>query len=314
VSEILTPEEISALFDAFREPVAADQQVPRTRRTYLDRDEARRNRAKFEVESLAATLALNDAQIAALGGLYESFAVVVDAKLRRFLGEDAGAKFLALAEQSYRSYCFRTKKSVHAVILAQPMKGPFAIGFGFDLAHAVVDSLLGRIPGQATRTDLNDVEKRLVLQTVDRCIEAFNEVWEPIAKLGATVQKLETRMDLLQLALADDLASVATLELTIGEFVGELRICMPNQVVKPFLADLAARAPEHGAPSPRMSRRQISATLDVEMDVSGDGGVRLLSRLVQIRFPDGARSEGELVETPEGLVIRIPGERQNRAA
>lgn len=313
MSELLTAEEISALFDAFREPMAPESQAARNRRKYLSPEDAKRNRSRFDVESLTATLSLSSPQLAALQVLYQSFAVVADEKLRRFLGEDVKARFLTLDEQPYRDYCRTGKHDVHALVHAQPMKGPFSIGFGFELAHAAVDTLLGRIPGQATRTQLNEVEKRLVLQTVERATDAINEVWEPIARLAATVGKIETRFNQFQLALADDLVTVATLELTIGEFRGEMKVCMPNQIIKPFLAELASRAPLDCV-SPKSQPELVSATLDVHLEVSEGGEFLRLSRHVEIAFPDGSRRCGEIVSTPDGFAIFAKDRAQKRAA
>jgi len=313
VSELLTAEEISALFDAFREPVAPESQPPRTRRKYLSREDAKRNRSSFQIESLTAALSLSNSQHAALQSLYQSFATVADDKLRRFLGEDVSARFLTLDERPYCDYCRASKHNVHALVLAQPMKGPFAIGFGFELAHAAIDTLLGRIPGQATRKQLNEVEKRLVLQTVERAVEAFNEVWEPISKLAAVVGKIETRSSQFQIALADDLVTIATMELTIGDFRGEMQVCMPNQVIKPFLAELAERAPKNFGAS-EIQPEFVPATLDVQLEVSDGGGSLRLSRHVEIAFLDGTRLYGEIAITPHGLAILTSEQAQKRAA
>lgn len=177
-----------------------------------------------------------------------------------------------IEEFSYDEYLTGLpEQTVCAVLALEPWAGRSLLSIDAPTLLTLVDHLLGG-PGTAEQPDrpLTDLEQALVRQVLGRMLRELSYALNPFGKVTPELHSLESNPGFVQAAAPTDPVVVARMDLTIGERVSALSLCIPYASLEPALEHLS-RAKDDQARA--LARRQAAERTqqrlaDVEVDVA----------------------------------------------
>ena len=223
MSDILSTAELDALIDAFREPDG----------------QAAAPRVDQSMDSQGPKL--NDAQLAGLRAIHGSFAWGAEAAFSDVAGLSANIRLVRQDQVGYAEFVEQNASSVISIVAAPPLKGRILLAMPYPLIHLVLSARFGNPLGTSNRTNFNEIELSVLRDLMERVMAGYAESWRQIARLKTSVKAIEHWPGKTQVAMPSDHVLAAILEIRIGTVTEHLSICIPNQVLKPFLAQVIAR-------------------------------------------------------------------------
>ncbi|WP_116115051.1 flagellar motor switch protein FliM [Austwickia chelonae] len=189
-------------------------------------------------------------QVRALQMVNETFArqmATVLSTTLRIVGHSALNNVEQVTYDNYSSNL--PNPSLLAVVEFTPMGGDGVFQMPMNVVMSIIDRLLGG-PGtdeQPSRA-LSDIEAGLIRNLVQRIVRELTYAFDTLAPVKATVQSLESDVQLLQLAPPQDPMVVSDFEIRIGDLVSSATLCMPVSTVAPVLDVLKAKPQELTGP------------------------------------------------------------------
>ena len=319
MSEILSQNEIEALLNSLSGEAAATPEAPLTSMpppprggampTFLPPVKAGGRTVAYEVYDFRRPDKLNKDHLRTLQQINETFARLVSSGLSAYLRTPVQIDLVALEQVPYEDYLRGINHSVFTIMSLPPLSGQAVLEMEFGLVFTMIDRMLGG-PGKAiNRTNLTDIERPLLRQTIERMFAALKTAWEGIALINPTVEGTESSAQFVQIAPPTDVAVTILFEVRMGGSRHAMSLCIPYQVLKGITGKLCAQKWFSGATrtsTPAM-RAQISERLqntDLGVSVALGGSVLSLGRFVALKPGDTLLLSQPIAEP---LVLSIAG-------
>ena len=177
-----------------------------------------------------------------------------------------------IEEFSYDEYLTGLpEQTVCAVLALEPWAGRSLLSIDAPTLLTLVDHLLGG-PGTAEQPDrpLTDLEQALVRQVLGRMLRELSYALNPFGKVTPELHSLESNPGFVQAAAPTDPVVVARMDLTIGERVSALSLCIPYASLEPALEHLSRAKDDqaHALARRQAAERTQQRLADVEVDVA----------------------------------------------
>lgn len=254
MSDILSQAEIEALLQsladepegaaAVREPVA-EPKVGQGKVAgpvgHTTRGRNSKHTVAYEVYDFRRPDKFSKDQLRTLQMLHETFARHATSGLSAYLRSPISIELVALEQVPFEEYLRSLNKSVFTKLSLLPLNGNAVLEIEFALIFAIVDRLLGG-PGRAiNRTVLTDIERPLILQTLERMLTALQTAWEGVVVVKPSIESIETSSQFVQIAPPNDIVVSILFEVKIGNLRGAMSLCIPYLILKPITAKLSAQ-------------------------------------------------------------------------
>lgn len=264
-------------------------------------------------------------QVRALQMVNETFARQTATVLSTTLRIVAHSSLNAVQQVTYDEYS-RTlpNPSLLAVVEFSPMGGDGVFQMPMDVVMSIVDRLLGGPGGdeQPSRA-LSDIEAGLIRQLVQRIVRELTYAFDTLAPVKATVQSLESDVQLLQLAPPQDPMVISIFDLRIGDMTSQATLCMPVASVSPVLDVLNAKpvleltGPQAAAVKALDERmREVPVSISVAFDPIQLTSKEILELEVGDVLPLRHPTNQPLTVSADGVPVAsaVPGSHGNRLA
>lgn len=227
MSDSLNQNEINALLETFKatggqESVrASDKQV----RVY---DFARPD--KFSKDHLRSLNSIHSKHGA-------SFAAAMAASLR----VQTRADLLAVDQLTYREYCASVPESTLFIeVDLKPLTATAIFEFNPLLVSLWVDLLAGGsvLEGRAMQGGISDIDKAIVKSMVEMALRQYTEAWGCALALKPAIVSMSTESSMRQILLPSEAVLVCGYEVSLGESVSMMSICLPASAIEPVLPAL----------------------------------------------------------------------------
>ena len=209
-------------------------------------------------------------QVRALQMVNETFARQMATVLSTTLRIVGHAGLTSVEQVTYDDYARALPNpSLLAVCEFAPMGGDGVFQMPMEVVMSVIDRLLGG-PGtdeQPSRA-LSDIEAGLIRSVVQRIVRELTYAFDALAPVKATVQSLESDVQLLQLAPPQDPMVISNFELRIGDLVSTATLCIPVSTVAPVLDVLKAKPQELTGPQAAAARALKDRMQEVPVTVT----------------------------------------------
>lgn len=308
LSEILSQAEIEALLNSLNsegdipapmasaapaEPSRAEASAPESKINLKRRSGS--GGKQYEVYDFRRPDKLSKEQLRTLQMLHETFARLAGSSLSAYLRSPVTIDLISLEQVPYEEYLRSINQSVFSVLSLPPLTGQAVLEIEFGLIFTMIDRLLGG-PGKAiSRTNLTDIERPLVRQTVERMFAALKSAWEGVVIVNPSIEGMETSAQFVQIAPPNDIAITILFEVRVGGQRGAMSLCIPYLVLKPITTKLSAQKwfVNSSRRTSAVSKRQISAQL-------GQSAIECSIRLGNARL-----SVQDFLDLEKGDVLRL---------
>lgn len=301
MSEILSQNEIEALLNSLSggveaEPAPAGHAVPPPRgsaamSTFLPPIKSGGRTVAYEVYDFRRPDKLSKDQLRTLQQINETFARLVSSGLSAYLRTPVQIDLVALEQVPYEDYLRGINHSVFTIMSLPPLAGQAVLEMEFGLVFTMIDRMLGGPGKPIKRTNLTDIERPLLRQTIERMFAALKSAWEGVVMINPTVEGTESSAQFVQIAPPTDVAVTILFEVRMGGARHAMSICIPYQVLKPITGKLCAQKWFSGG-----SRKATPATrehlslqvneADVELNVTLGETVVTMGQFIALRPGD----------------------------
>lgn len=212
-----------------------------------------------------------------LQAMHETFARLMGAQFSSRLRTLVGVQLSTIDQGLYEEWQSQIPSQTACYILSlAPLSGTIVVELNHDVAAEVIDRLLGGtavLPGR--RSDFTHIEM-VLLRSFGRAVAtSLQEMWLNVLPVQPEIEEVGLDASLIQIAGPNDVVVTAFFEVTIGNRLGAMSVCIPYTVLEPIAQQLSARmwlssmTPEGADPRVRRKVRSLlgKAPLEVSVEV-----------------------------------------------
>ena len=179
-------------------------------------------------------------QMRTLHFIYDNFANRLSTYLSGTLRTICEVEVISIEEQTFSELSNSMPSPVVVSIISMPpLQGSALFEITPTIAYEIISRLLGGT-GQFEDTDkpFTDIEISLMDRVIRRMLQLMNEAWEKINKVSATLDRVETSSQYVQIVSANEPIAIVTLNVKIGEISDIINLCIPHVAVQPIAKKL----------------------------------------------------------------------------
>lgn len=183
-------------------------------------------------------------QLRAIETLHEVFARNLQASLSGLLRSIIEVKVYTVDQLTYSEFITALPNPTCFVLLAcDPLEGNMILEMNPATIFPIIDRRLGGGKGGTLQPErpLTDIEWKLALGIVDRCIGLLRDVWANIEQIAFKVTATESNPQLMPIMSSNEPVVLVTFELSIGEQKGFMNICIPVMTIETIMDKIAAQ-------------------------------------------------------------------------
>ncbi|HHY41907.1 MAG TPA: flagellar motor switch protein FliM [Thermoanaerobacterales bacterium] len=232
LSEILSQNEIDALLAALStgEVKAEDIKNKESDKKIKPYDFKRPN--KFSKE-----------QLHTLSMIHENFARLLTTYLSAKLRTLVQINVFFVEQMTYNEFIISVANpSLIAVVDFSPLKGAALIEMNPTVAFAIIDRLLGGSGEFNEKSrEPTEIESSIISSVFKKMTSILTEAWQDVVEIKATMEKLETNSQFVQLVSPNEAVALITFNAKVGNSEGMINICIPHIVLEPIISKLSTR-------------------------------------------------------------------------
>lgn len=132
-------------------------------------------------------------------------------------------------------------QSILSLFVAKPLSGQMVLEVSPDLAFAMLDRMLGGMGLQPDKlSHLTEIETMVMERIFSKILESFQDAWNSVLKLRTELEELEVNPHFLQIVSPNETVVTVTINVSVGEVEGTIRVCLPHVVLEPIMPRLSA--------------------------------------------------------------------------
>lgn len=228
MAEVLSQDEINALIEAYKATgsdgatsTGHDKQV----RLY---DFARPD--KFSKDHLRSLNVIHSRHGASFAGALSSL-----------LRVGTQVRLLALDQLTYQEYCASVPDgTLFAEVSLEPLNSTTIFEFNPLLVSTCVDLLAGgSAVSPVSSTEITEIDRAVIRPVLELALRKYAEAWETCVKLRPRIQAVSTESRTHQVLLPAEAVLVCGYEVSVGESVSMMSICIPATSIEAILPTLS---------------------------------------------------------------------------
>jgi len=232
LSEILSQNEIDALLSAISKgEVKADEIKSK------DADK------KIKVYDFKRPNKFSKEQLHTLSIIHENFARLLTTYLSAQLRTLIQVSVYYVEQMTYNEFTSSIPNpSLISVVDFSPLKGAAIIEINPSVAFAIIDRLLGGTGEYKEKLrEPTEIENGIIEKTFVKMTSILREAWKDITEINASMEKLETNSQFIQLVAPNEAVALITFNVKVGKSEGMINICIPHIVIEPIISKLSTR-------------------------------------------------------------------------
>lgn len=233
MADVLTQNEIDELLSA----LAAGRDTPQEAPPEQEEKEAKpynfRTANKFPKE-----------QIRMLNFIYDNYANRLSTYLSGTLRALCEVEVVSIEEQTFSEFNNSLPTPVFLAILnIHPLAGSSILEISSSIAYEIISRVFG---GTGQFSDNNkvftEIEVSILTRIIQQMMALMGEAWEKVAKVTATVDRIETSSQFAQIVPSNEPIAIITINVKIGEVSDLINMCIPHVALQPVAKQLAMKS------------------------------------------------------------------------
>ncbi len=187
---------------------------------------------------------LSKEQVRSLYLLHDMFAHSLSSNLPLFLRAASEVNLISVEQQSYGDYMrgLSDPTTIFSIV-ADNLRGVFAIEMNSSIAFPIVDRMLGG-EGQETteKRAATDLELNILEGFLKVITDSYSETWKTLVEFETKIIGRETRPQLVQIVAPNEVVVSVVYQIQIGDACGLMSICLPVALLESVIAKFTQAA------------------------------------------------------------------------
>lgn len=225
MSDVLSQNEIDNLLSALSsgefDPASGDDADERQVRDY---DFARPS--KFSKEHLRT-----------LVFIFEHYARLLSTNLPVYLQKNVQVEVMHSEAATYQEFSNSLSNPVLlGVVNFAPLEGNIIFELASGLGYAIIDRMLGGggQPLEKSR-EFTEIELAIIERILVVCTNLLVEPWQSVQQIEPVLERIETNSQFAQFVTPNEMTSIITMNIKIGNVEGLMNVCIPFAVLEPVI-------------------------------------------------------------------------------
>lgn len=198
--------------------------------------------------------------------IFEHYARLLSTSLPVYLRKNVQVEVMHAEAATFQEFSNSLSNPVLlGVVNFAPLEGTVVLEMASGLGYTIVDRMLGGsgVPLEKAR-EFTEIELTIIERIMSVCTNLLVEPWTNVQELNPTLEHIETNSQFAQFVSPNEMTSVITMDIKIGEIQGLMNICIPYTVVEPVIDKINTKYWYSTADvkSNEAYRRQIEDTLN----------------------------------------------------
>lgn len=169
--------------------------------------------------------------------IFEHYARLLSTNLPVYLRKNVQVEVMHAEAATYQEFSNSLSNPVLlGVINFMPLEGNIIIEMASGLGYTIVDRMLGGsgVPLEKAR-EFTEIELTIIERIMVVCTNLLVEPWHNVQVLEPMLERIETNSQFAQFVSPNEMTSIVTMNIRIGDVEGLFNICIPYAVVEPVI-------------------------------------------------------------------------------
>ena len=169
--------------------------------------------------------------------IFEHYARLLSTSLPVYLRKNVQVEVMHAEAATFQEFSNSLSNPVLiGVVNFAPLEGTIVIEMASRLGYTIVDRMLGGsgTPLEKAR-EFTEIELSIIERVMSVCTNLLVEPWINVQELNPTLERIETNSQFAQFVSPNEMTSVVTMDIKIGDVQGLMNICIPYTVVEPVI-------------------------------------------------------------------------------
>lgn len=169
--------------------------------------------------------------------IFEHYARLLSTSLPVYLRKNVQVEVMHAEAATFQEFSNSLSNPVLlGVVNFAPLEGTVVMEMASGLGYTIVDRMLGGsgMPLEKAR-EFTEIELTIIERIMSVCTNLLVEPWANVQELNPTLERIETNSQFAQFVSPNEMTSVITMDIKIGDVQGLMNICIPYTVVEPVI-------------------------------------------------------------------------------
>lgn len=169
--------------------------------------------------------------------IFEHYARLLSTNLPVYLRKNVQVEVMHAEAATYQEFSNSLSNPVLlGVVNFMPLEGNIIIEMASGLGYTIVDRMLGGsgVPLEKAR-EFTEIELTIIERIMVVCTNLLVEPWHNVQVLEPMLERIETNSQFAQFVSPNEMTSIVTMNIRIGDAEGLFNICIPYAVVEPVI-------------------------------------------------------------------------------
>lgn len=169
--------------------------------------------------------------------IFEHYARLLSTSLPVYLRKNVQVEVMHAEAATFQEFSNSLSNPVLlGVVNFAPLEGTVILEMASGLGYTIVDRMLGGsgAPLEKAR-EFTEIELTIIQGILVVCTNLLVEPWANVQRLEPTLERIETNSQFAQFVSPNEMTSIVTMNIRIGDVEGLMNICIPYTVVEPVI-------------------------------------------------------------------------------
>ena len=169
--------------------------------------------------------------------IFEHYARLLSTNLPVYLRKNVQVEVMHSEAATYQEFSNSLSNPVLlGVINFAPLEGNIIMEMSTGLGYTIVDRMLGGggQPLEKNR-EFTEIELTIIERIMVVCTNLLVEPWKTVQQLEPMLERIETNSQFAQFVTPNEMTSIITMSIKVGDVEGLMNICIPFAVLEPVI-------------------------------------------------------------------------------
>lgn len=169
--------------------------------------------------------------------IFEHYARLLSTNLPVYLQKNVQVEVMHSEAATYQEFSNSLSNPVLlGVVNFAPLEGNVIMELATGLGYAIIDRMLGGggQPLDKSR-EFTEIELAIIERVMVVCTNLLVEPWQSVQQLEPVLERIETNSQFAQFVTPNEMTSIITMNIKIGNVEGLMNICIPFTVLEPVI-------------------------------------------------------------------------------
>lgn len=169
--------------------------------------------------------------------IFEHYARLLSTNLPVYLRNNVQVEVMHAEAATFQEFSNSLSNPVLlGVVNFAPLDGNIILEVASGLGYAIVDRMLGGsgVPLEKAR-EFTEIELTIIERIMVVCTNLLVEPWQNVQKLEPMLERIETNSQFAQFVSPNEMTSIVTMNIKIGDVEEVINVCIPYTVLEPVI-------------------------------------------------------------------------------